>query len=316
MQDDRVVQQGADARLDAEHTDELRRRRVLGQDALDDERAPESLDPERDRPIDLSHAAGRDLLQKEVAPEPLEAWVGRAQPRGRGREGHRTALHADRISSTDRLWRVSWNMNNSIYLHGKRKVNYNSQRGCRHRALGDRDWFAPVTKRDDMSAIPVERAPGSDELSGARDIRTLNSFLDSIIEHIPAMVFVKDAATLRYERFNRAGEDLTGRSRDAMLGQGRDFALFPAEEARFFHEKDRRGASRTAASSTSPRSRSRRPMACAGCTRRRSRSSRRRASRATCSASRRTSPIARRPTSGGSRRIGSSSDASTNARRS
>jgi PAS domain S-box-containing protein len=94
-----------------------------------------------------------------------------------------------------------------------------------------------VTKRDDMSAIPVERAPGSDELSGARDIRTLNGFLDSIIEHIPAMVFVKDAATLRYERFNRAGEDLTGRSRDAMLGKD-DFALFP-DEALFFQEKDR-----------------------------------------------------------------------------
>jgi PAS domain S-box-containing protein len=95
-----------------------------------------------------------------------------------------------------------------------------------------------VTKRDDMSAIPVERAPGSDELSGARDIRTLNSFLDSIIEHIPAMVFVKDAATLRYERFNLAAEELTGRSRDAMLGND-DRALFPPEEARFFQEKDR-----------------------------------------------------------------------------
>jgi len=88
-----------------------------------------------------------------------------------------------------------------------------------------------------MSAIPVERAPGSDELSGARDIRTLNSFLDSIIEHIPAMVFVKNAATLRYERFNRAGEELTGRSRDDMLGKD-DVALFP-EEAPFFQEKDR-----------------------------------------------------------------------------
>ncbi len=89
-----------------------------------------------------------------------------------------------------------------------------------------------------MSAIPVERAPGSDELSGARDIRTLNSFLDSIIEHIPAMVFVKDAATLRYERFNLAAEELTGRSRDAMLGYD-DLTLFPTEEARFFQEKDR-----------------------------------------------------------------------------
>jgi two-component system, cell cycle sensor histidine kinase and response regulator CckA len=85
------------------------------------------------------------------------------------------------------------------------------------------------------SGVPV---PIADELSGARDIRTLNSFLDSIIEHIPAMVFVKDAETLRYERFNRAGEELTGLSREAMLGKD-DFDFFPATQARFFQEKDR-----------------------------------------------------------------------------
>ena len=89
-----------------------------------------------------------------------------------------------------------------------------------------------------MSAIPTERAPGPEELSGARDIRTLNTFLDSIIEHIPAMVFVKDAVTLRYERFNRASEELTGRSREDMLGKD-DQALFPPDEARFFQQKDR-----------------------------------------------------------------------------
>ena len=42
------------------------------------------------------------------------------------------------------------------------------------------------------------------------ETRTLNKFLDSIIENIPAMVFVKDARDLRFERFNRAGEELLG----------------------------------------------------------------------------------------------------------
>jgi two-component system cell cycle sensor histidine kinase/response regulator CckA len=95
-----------------------------------------------------------------------------------------------------------------------------------------------VTKPDEITPKRSGAGPGSDEISAARDTRTLNSFLDSIIEHIPAMVFVKDAETLRYERFNRAGEELVGLSRDTMLGKD-DYALFPKEQARFFQEKDR-----------------------------------------------------------------------------
>ena len=58
-------------------------------------------------------------------------------------------------------------------------------------------------------------------------------FLDAIIEHVPVMIFVKDAADLRFERFNKAGEELLGISRDALLGKT-DFDLFPKEQAEFF----------------------------------------------------------------------------------
>ena len=63
-------------------------------------------------------------------------------------------------------------------------------------------------------------------------------FLDSVIEHLPHMVFVKDAQTLRFVRFNRAGEDLLGYSRDELAGKS-DYDFFPAEEAEFFTGKDR-----------------------------------------------------------------------------
>jgi two-component system cell cycle sensor histidine kinase/response regulator CckA len=66
----------------------------------------------------------------------------------------------------------------------------------------------------------------------------LTQFLDSIIEHMPAMVFVKDAEALRFERFNRAGEELLGLSRDAMIGKT-DYDLFPQDQADFFVAKDR-----------------------------------------------------------------------------
>ena len=63
-------------------------------------------------------------------------------------------------------------------------------------------------------------------------------FLDSIVEQIPAMIFVKDARDLRFVRFNKAGEDLLGYSRAEMLGKN-DYDFFPKNEADFFTGNDR-----------------------------------------------------------------------------
>ena len=65
------------------------------------------------------------------------------------------------------------------------------------------------------------------------------AFLDSVIEHLPAMVFVKDAQELRFTRFNAAGEAMIGHRREALLGRS-DFDLFPAEQAEQFTAMDRR----------------------------------------------------------------------------
>lgn len=70
------------------------------------------------------------------------------------------------------------------------------------------------------------------------EIRRVSSFLDSIIENIPDMIFVKDARDLRFVRFNRAGEDLLGHSRNDLLGKN-DHDFFPKEQADFFTLKDR-----------------------------------------------------------------------------
>jgi len=70
------------------------------------------------------------------------------------------------------------------------------------------------------------------------DLRRLNAFLDSIVENIPDMIFLKDAKRLRFVRINRAGEDLIGLSRDALLGKC-DYDFFPKEQADFFTERDR-----------------------------------------------------------------------------
>jgi PAS domain S-box-containing protein len=63
-------------------------------------------------------------------------------------------------------------------------------------------------------------------------------FLDAIIENIPDMVFVKDATTLAFTRFNRAGEELLGLRRAELMGKS-DYDFFPPDEAEFFIQKDR-----------------------------------------------------------------------------
>ncbi|MBK8173417.1 MAG: PAS domain S-box protein [Sandaracinaceae bacterium] len=71
-----------------------------------------------------------------------------------------------------------------------------------------------------------------------RDSDHADKFLDAIIENIPDMIFVKDAAGLAFKKFNRAGERLLGVAREALIGKN-DYDLFPPEQAKFFQEKDR-----------------------------------------------------------------------------
>ena len=58
------------------------------------------------------------------------------------------------------------------------------------------------------------------------------SFLDSVIENIPHMIFVKDAKELRFVRFNKAGEDLIGYTKNDMIGKN-DYDFFIKREADF-----------------------------------------------------------------------------------
>ena len=71
-----------------------------------------------------------------------------------------------------------------------------------------------------------------------QQLRTANAFLDSVIDNMPTMLFMKDANDLRIVRFNKAGEELVGHSREELVGKT-DFDLYPKDEAEFFVQKDR-----------------------------------------------------------------------------
>ncbi|HWJ34792.1 MAG TPA: PAS domain-containing protein [Steroidobacteraceae bacterium] len=78
----------------------------------------------------------------------------------------------------------------------------------------------------------------SDVKRGESDLREANRFLDSLIENLPVMVVLKDAATLSFVRLNRAFERFLGYSRDESLGKNAH-DLFSAEEAEFIDSTDR-----------------------------------------------------------------------------
>jgi PAS domain S-box-containing protein len=69
-------------------------------------------------------------------------------------------------------------------------------------------------------------------------LRSSERFLDSVLENLPNMVFVKDAEELRFVRVNRAEEELVGTPREELIGKN-DYDLFSRQAADAFVQKDR-----------------------------------------------------------------------------
>ena len=70
-----------------------------------------------------------------------------------------------------------------------------------------------------------------------KELRKANSFLDSIIENIPDTVFIKDASSFRYIRFNRAAEELFGITKEEILEKS-DYECFEKDLAEIFNASD------------------------------------------------------------------------------
>jgi PAS domain S-box-containing protein len=95
------------------------------------------------------------------------------------------------------------------------------------RSLAAREEVIYATARD-----ITESTAAQEQLS--RSAR----FLDSVLENLPNMVFVKEAEELRFVRFNQAGVDLLGIPREELIGKN-DHDLFSEQEASHFTGHDR-----------------------------------------------------------------------------
>lgn len=69
-------------------------------------------------------------------------------------------------------------------------------------------------------------------------LKETNYFLNTILDNIPNMIFVKDAQELRFLKFNKAGEKLLGYNFTDLYRKN-DFDFFPKAQAEFFIAKDR-----------------------------------------------------------------------------
>jgi PAS domain S-box-containing protein len=94
----------------------------------------------------------------------------------------------------------------------------------------------------------VFRLPGGEIVAIYNDVteqkraelamRESKTLIEAVVENVPLMIFLKEATDLRFVLFNRAGEELLGYDRQALLGRN-DMDLFPPEQAANFMEKDR-----------------------------------------------------------------------------
>lgn len=99
-------------------------------------------------------------------------------------------------------------------------------------------WSYPVSKDGYTYGAVVTFLDITEQLRVRDELKNSKLLLDSIVENIPAMVFLKRADDLRFELFNRAGEELLGYKRADLLGKN-DHDFFPQEQADAFIQNDR-----------------------------------------------------------------------------
>jgi diguanylate cyclase (GGDEF)-like protein/PAS domain S-box-containing protein len=120
--------------------------------------------------------------------------------------------------------------------------DYRSERTWRHiRADGtviEVAIFARALPYDGRAAGICAVIDLTDRKRAEDEVRRTRTFLDTIIENIPATILVKDARELRYVFVNRAAEELLGIPRADLVGKNA-YDIFPKQDAETFTAQDR-----------------------------------------------------------------------------
>jgi PAS domain S-box-containing protein len=115
-------------------------------------------------------------------------------------------------------------------------IDFENRYRCKDGSYRTLLWSATGVPEDGV--IYAIGRDGTETKRSHDELRSSEQFLDSVLENLPNMVFVKDAEHLRFVRLNRAGEELLGVPRDALIGKS-DHDLFAEQQATLFVQKDR-----------------------------------------------------------------------------
>ncbi len=168
-----------------------------------------------------------------------EAWGGYLGDLTNGqRIGYEYDLEAPRPISDQSQVPAAEQISESIVVRGAKIGNIVVKNDdSRFQLQADDEALIQETARRVAQALDQFRA--FDEVKRSEEnARSVQNFLDSIIENIPNMVFVKDAQDLRFISLNKAGEDLLGVKREDMIGKN-DYDFYPEEQANWFTANDR-----------------------------------------------------------------------------
>ena len=97
---------------------------------------------------------------------------------------------------------------------------------------------SPIFKDGKVVATASVARDITERKRGEQELQESKQLLESVVENIPLMIFLKEADDLRFVVFNKAGEELLGYDRKDLLGKN-NLDLFPPEQAAWFMAKDR-----------------------------------------------------------------------------
>jgi len=112
-------------------------------------------------------------------------------------------------------------------------LNFETRFRCKDGSYRTMLWGARSIPEEEL--IYATARDVTESKRAQEELRNSERFLDSVLENLPNMVFVKDAEELRFVRLNRAGEELLGKE---LVGRN-DHDLFPKQEADALVQKDR-----------------------------------------------------------------------------
>ncbi len=96
---------------------------------------------------------------------------------------------------------------------------------------GNLDQTVEIDSKDEIGSLATSFNIMTERLRETMEgLHKSEKFLNDIIENIPNMIVVKDAKSLHYVRFNKAGEQLLGTSREDLIGKS-DYDIYPEDVA-------------------------------------------------------------------------------------